>query len=257
MVIRIDDGESIMARGAIYVENSKNEKIAGLGKCDGTYASIRNTCPDTCVLKKSKECYATQNYVALIVKRLDRRARQDNIVQMARNEAKCIDESYRGGKVPSGRDLRVHISGDARSRTAAKIISRAVGRWLDRQEGEKGSAWAYTHCFASVPRESWGRVSVLASIESIDQVAEATKQGYACALIVPEHASSKAYKLPNCEITWIPCPAQEKPGGKEIACVDCRLCMKSDWLRDSGRGISFSAHGSKKSDLKKHLTVIR
>jgi hypothetical protein len=94
-------------------------------------------------------------------------------------------------------------------------------------------------------------------VEGIKDAQAARAQGYAPALVIGEHPSEKAYKLAGSEITFIPCHAQTKPGGKEVSCVNCRLCMKADWLFSTNRGIAFSVHGVNKNSLKKHLTVIQ
>jgi hypothetical protein len=241
-------------KGALYIEDSGNSKLAGSFKIDTTYVSIKGSCSNTCPLKQNKSCYAMGSFVGLTVRRLDKRARQDSPLQLARSEARCIDESYNGGKVPWGRDLRIHTSGDSRTWAGTRIINQAVGRWKKRGGGD---AFTYTHSWAHVSRQEWSNVSVLASIESVEQVAAVRAQGFAPALVVSEHKDSRAYKLENCETTFIPCPAQTKPGGKEIGCADCRLCMKADWLYATNRGISFAAHGIRRNDLKRRLTVIQ
>jgi hypothetical protein len=182
------------------------------------------------------------------------RARQHSPLKIARAEARAIDQAYGGRKIPEGRDLRLRVSGDCRVIKGARSINAAVGRWKVRGGGD---CWSYTHAWASVPRKEWTNVSILASIENVSQVAAARKMGYAPALVVAEHATEKAYTIPGSDIKWIPCPAQTKPGGKEIACVDCRLCFNADRLFESNMGITFAAHGVRKEKIKKHLTVIQ
>jgi hypothetical protein len=242
-----------MMRGAIYVSDSGNTKIMGSKKVDATYASIKNTCPDTCSLK-DEGCYAQTSFVGMINSRMDRRARQHSPLKVARAEAKAIDQSYKGGKVPEGRDLRLRVSGDCRVIKGGRSINAAVGRWKVRGGGD---CWAYTHAWANVPRKIWTNVSILASIENVNQVAAARKMGYAPALVVAEHTTEKAYTIPGSDVRWLPCPAQTKPGGKEIACVDCRLCFNANRLFDSNMGITFAIHGVKQNSLKKHLSVIQ
>ena len=239
-----------MARGAIYVENSKNEKIAGLGKADATYASISGTCSDTCPLRADRTCYAMNSFCGMIVRRLDRRGRGRSSLDIARSEAKCIDEAYGGRKVPDGRMLRIHVSGDCRVRASARIVNAAVGRWLKRCKD--GKVWSYTHSH-NVPRSCWSNVSILASIENVSQVEEVRKMGYAPALVVSEFESDKAFTVDGCETRFIPCPAQTK---ENVSCSTCGLCMRSDWLYDTNRAIAFSAHGIRKKDLKRRLKVI-
>lgn len=240
-------------RGAIYVEGSKNSKLVGSKPIDGTYCSIRNTCSPICPLKEDGTCYAGLSYVGMINKRLESRARQGSPLNLARAEAACIDAAYNGGSIPEGRDLRLHISGDSRSIKGTRILAKAVDRWLARNGR---TAFSYTHSWAHVPRSTWGKVSVLASIESTDQVAAVHSYGYAPALVVAEHYTDKAYTLPGSSVSWLPCPAQTKPGGKEVHCSDCRLCMRADWLLSENKGISFAAHGVRRNELKRHLTLV-
>lgn len=237
-------------RGVIYVEGSKNSKLAGTKPIDSTYAAIGSTCSPTCPLQRDKLCYATLSYVGMINKRLEKESRKDSPLDLAKAEVRCIDKSYHGGKVPAGRDLRLHISGDSRTRLGSRALARAARRWIDRG-GQ--SVFSYSHSWKHVERSDWGCVSVLASIESVDQAGEVRKQGYAPALIVPEHKSDKTYTLPGSSVDWIPCPAQTR----SVHCSDCRLCMKADWLFAENKGITFAAHGVKKNSLKRHLTVIQ
>lgn len=237
-------------KGSIYVSDSQNEKISGSNKVDATYASIKATCSDTCPFRKDSTCYAKQSFVGMIVKRLDRRARQHSPLVLARAEAAAIDGSYNGGKVPTGRACRLHVSGDSRTIAGTRLINNAVGRWRKRGGGD---CWTYTHSHSHVPREEWSNVSVLASIESTSQVAAVRKMGYAPAIVVPEHVSERAYMLPGSDTKWIPCVSQTR----NISCVDCRLCFNADRLFESNMGIAFAAHGVKQNEIKRRLTVIQ
>jgi len=238
-------------RGATYVVGTKNTKLSGSKPIDATYAAIGSTCSPTCPLQRDKLCYATLSFVGMINKRLEKQSEYESPLEVARAEAKLIDESYDGGEVPTGRALRLHVSGDSRTIAGTKVLNKAVGRWLKR--GTDCAAFTYTHSWAHVPRETWSNVSVLASIESTDQVEAVRKQGYAPAIIVPEHASDKAYNLPGSDTKFIPCPQQTRG----IGCSDCRLCFDANRLYSSNMGIAFAAHGVKKSELKRHLSVIR
>ena len=236
-------------RGAIYVSDSSNTKISGDSKVDATYTSIKATCPDTCSLK-NEGCYAQTSFVGMIVNRMDRRAKQDSPLQLARSEAKAIDAAYKGNAVPVGRDLRLHVSGDSRTVKGTRILNAAISRWKKRGGGV---AWSYTHAWRHVLREEWSNVSVLASIEDTKDVAAVRQRGYAPAIVVAEHPSEKSYKLNGSDTTFIPCPQQTRG----VSCADCRLCMKADWLYQSNRGIAFAAHGVKRNDIKRHLKVLQ
>ena len=242
-----------MSKGAIYVSESGNTKIMGSKKVDATYASIKSTCSDSCGLK-GRGCYAQTSFVGMINNRMNRRARGGSPVDVARAEAKAIDDSYKGGPVPAGRALRIHVSGDSRTLLGTRILNKAVGRWRLRGGGD---CWSYTHSWRHVPREEWSNVSILASVDSVADIALARERGYAPAMVVAEHPSEKAYQLPGSDVKWIPCPNQTKPGGKEIGCTDCRLCFNADRLFEGNFGITFAVHGIKKAELKRHLTVLR
>jgi hypothetical protein len=234
--------------GALYVEGSDNRKISGDDKVDATYASIKATCPDTCSLKNAG-CYAQESYVGMTVRKLNKKARQHSPLKLARAEAQTINASYRGGPVPQDRALRIHVSGDSRTKKGTRLISKAVSKWKARGGGD---VWSYTHAHSHVPRKEWGSVSILASVDSIEQVEGARKQGYAPAIVVDHHPSEKAYKLTGSDTTFIPCPQQTR----NVPCVDCRLCMKADWLYETNRGIAFAAHGVKRNEVKRHLKVV-
>lgn len=236
-------------KGAIYVSDSGNTKIMGSHKVDATYASIKATCPSTCSLKNGG-CYAQTSFVGMINARMDRRARQYSPLAVARAEARAIDDSYRGGPVPEGRCLRIHVAGDSCLKKGTQLINNAVGRWKKRGGGD---AWSYTHAWHNIPRAIWSNVSVLASVESVNQIAEARKQGYACAVVVSEHPTDKAYTLPGSNTKLIPCPSQTRG----VGCSDCRLCFNANRLFDGNFAIAFSVHGVYKNILKKRLTVIQ
>src|SRR5260370_59541 len=189
--------------GAIYVSDSGNVKIIGSQKADATYASIEASCPDSCVLK-ANGCYAQDGRVAIHVRRLDVEARGD----IVKAEVRAIDGSYRGGRVPKGRSLRLHVSGDARTTRAARSLSAAVRRWQARGGGV---VWSYTHAWRDVKRAAWGTVNVLASIENPRLAAAARRQGYTPALVVERHSSAKAYVSHG--VRWIPCPQQTRGVG--------------------------------------------
>jgi len=236
-------------KGAIYVEGSWNRKILGSKKVDATYTSIKRTCPKPCPLM-GEGCYGELGYVGITSHRLDDESCGLSPLDVARSEAAAIDNSYKGGQVPEKRDLRMHVAGDSRTIAGSSIINKSIGRWKKRGGGD---CWGYTHAHAHVPRNVWSNVSILASISDVSEVEGASKQGYACAIVVPEHLSNKAYKLPNSDVNWIPCPQQTKG----IGCTDCRLCFNADRLLEGNFGIAFAVHGVMKKSLKRHLTVIK
>lgn len=235
--------------GAIYVSDSGNSKIMGSKKVDATYVSIMASCPKSCSLM-GEGCYAQLSFVGITSRRLDEEASGFTPLQAARAEAKCIDEAYHGKEVPAGRDMRLHVAGDSRTLAGTRTINSSVKRWKQRGGGD---CWSYTHAWKHVPREEWSNVSILASVTDIKEAQDARKQGYAPAMVVPEHPSERAYKLDGSDVKWIPCPAQTR----EVGCSDCRLCFNADRLYDNNFGIAFAAHGPKKSSIKRHLTVVK
>jgi hypothetical protein len=236
-------------KGAIYVEGSKNTKLLGSKKVDATYASIRTSCPKSCPLM-GDGCYAELGYVGITSHRLDDEAEGQSPLETARAEANAIDNCYDGGAVPENRDMRLHVAGDSRTIAGTKLLNNAVGRWTHRGGGK---AWSYTHAWKNVPRQVWSNVSILASVSNVGEVEAARKQGYAPAMVVPEHPSDKAYQLDGSDTKWIPCPAQTRG----VGCTDCRLCFNADRLYQGNFGIAFAAHGVMKEQVKRHLKVVR
>lgn len=235
--------------GAIYVVDSKNGKLAGKNKVDATYVSIKASCPKDCPLM-GKGCYAQLGNVGIHVARLDQEAEGFSALQAARAEAKAIDNSYKGESIPENRDLRIHVAGDSRTLAGTRLINNAVGRWKKRGGRD---CWSYTHAWNYVPRKEWSNVSMLASVSDVTEATMAREQGYAPAIVVPEHPSERAYKIGDSDIKWIPCPAQTR----DVGCSDCRLCFNADRLKEGNFGIAFAAHGVKKNNVKRHLTVVK
>jgi hypothetical protein len=235
--------------GAIYVSESGNTKIMGSKKVDATYVSIKASCPKTCSLM-GEECYAQVGHTGIHVHRLDEEAAGLSPLQAARAEANAINNSYKGGSVPQGRDMRLHVSGDSRTLAGSRLINNAVGRW---QERGGGIAWSYTHAWQHVPASIWSNVAMLASVSTTEEVAEARQQGYAPAIVVAEHPSERSYYLSGSDTKWIPCPNQTRG----VGCSDCRLCFDVARLFQGNYGIAFAAHGVKKNKVKRHLTIVQ
>ena len=127
-------------------------------------------------------------------------------IQVARAEAEAIDGAFRGGPI-DGRPIRLHTVGDCRNRTAARIVGEAASRCGERGGGDAGT---YTHAGEDVPRKAWGdSVSVLASIDTLDQVATVIANGYAPARYVADFPHG-ARSWVESGVRWIPCPAQTR-----------------------------------------------
>lgn len=235
--------------GATYVEGSKNSKLNGSQKVDSTYASIEATCPKTCPFK-GEGCYAQLGYTAITTHRLDDEAKGLSSIDVARAEAKAINESYKGKEVPVGRALRLHVAGDVRSKTAVRIIKKAIIKWQQRGGGK---AWTYTHAWRTIPSYEWGPINILASVETVADANEAVNRGYVPAMVVQEHKSEKAYKVEGSDIKWIPCPQQTRG----VGCSDCKLCMDTEGLYSRNSGIAFAAHGAATNKMKRKLPVLK
>ncbi len=127
-------------------------------------------------------------------------------IKVARAESRAIDGAFRGGLI-DGRPIRLHTVGDCRNRTSARIVGAAASRWVERGGG---NAWTYTHAGEDVPRKAWGdSVSVLASIDTLDQVATVIANGYAPARYVADFPHG-ARSWVESGVRWIPCPAQTR-----------------------------------------------
>lgn len=230
---------------ALYVEGSQNEKL-GPG-VDCTYVSIEGSCPP-CVFRDAG-CYAQGGFVALHARRLDESARGRSPLAVAQDEAKAIDRSHGGGRVPEGQLLRLHVSGDCSTDEAAFTVGAAAARWLVR--GGR-AVWTYTHAWRQVPRGCWGPVNVLASIEDPRDGVAAMGLGYVPALVVPHHDGRRAREhLDGGSLLYVPCPAQTD----SATCSSCQLCAKTPMLRQGWRGIAFAAHGATVKTAR-HLPVL-
>ncbi len=234
--------------GAIYVVDSENSKISGNSKVDATYVSIQSSCSRSCPFFDAG-CYGQLSRVGLVTNRLNNESKNYSPLQVARAEAKAIDNAYNGGDIPSGRNLRLHVAGDSRTITGSRIINNAIGRWIKRG-GNK--CWSYTHSWKHVPRSEWNHVSMLASVSNVEEANEARSLGYACVIVVAEHKNHKSFSLDGSDTKWIPCPSQVK----DVSCMECGLCFDADVLYKRGKGIAFAAHGVKKNEVKRRLPLL-
>lgn len=205
-------------------------------------------------LLRNNGCYAQTGPVGFTTRRLDRGATKSAPTLTAKQEARAIDCAFSGRDVPQdgvrgGRDLRLHTAGDASTPAAASILGAAAKRWKARKGGD---VWTYTHAGKAVPRSAWGAaVSVLASVDRIEDVPAVRAQGYAVARYVASFPSTRAWDESG--MRWIPCPAQTRDN---VGCADCRLCMDSEGLRARNTGIVFAAHGNQANKIKRRLTVV-
>lgn len=211
-----------------------------------TYVSINATCPRSCPFLNAG-CFVQAGFTKMLSDRLDREARGMSALLVARAEARAIDDTFKRG-VPQdgargGRDLRLHVGGDCGSPAGVRALAGAAERWRARGGGV---VWTYTHHWRTVPREAWGAIAVLASVESVADIKRARRCGYPAAVIVDSFPTDKRFNVDGEPI--IPCPAETR--GK--TCVECRLCLRPN----PPASIGFAIHGRFADRAKKTLKVL-
>lgn len=211
-------------------EITENKK---LGVMSTTYAA-KQSCPKACPFKESGACYGSSGPISFHWGKLTRNAeaQESSVKAIAKAEAKAIDGL--SGKF----DLRLHTLGDCQTDEAAKVVSAACERYMAR--GKK-VAYSYTHAWRTVSRESWGKVSILASCETSKDVQAAKDRGYATAMVVQSFQKDTAYEQDGMKM--VPCPEQT---GRAKSCDECRLCLNAEKLKTAGITIAFAAHGPTK-----------
>lgn len=90
-----------------------------------------------------------------------------------------------------GRDLQLHVSGDALG-AAASTLAGAARAWV---AGGGGDVWTFTHGWRVTPRKAWGTISVLASVETPMAAVAARLRGYAVAITLPTIDGDRAFAL--------------------------------------------------------------
>lgn len=171
-------------------------------------------------------------------------------------EARQIDAAFNGGPIPQdgargGRDLRLHVVGDASTLHGVRLLAEAAVRWRDRRGGK---VWTYTHAWRGIPKDTWGEaVSVLASVELPEDIEIARERGYPAAIVVEAFPNgSKAYRLPGSDSKIVPCPAETG----DAVCNQCRLCLDCDLLR-AGKTIGFALHGQYRAIAEEKLVQLK
>ena len=219
-----------------------------------TDVSIEATCSPSCPFK-SNGCYVREGFTRFAADRLDAAARGYTGEEVIAAEVEAIDGAFHGAAIPQdgalgGRDLRLHVGGDVFNARSARLLARASERW---QERGGGSVWTYTHAWRTVPRSAWGRhISVLASVEHVDDIARANARGYAAAIVLSAFDSRRALRLTASRGRVVPCPAETGT----TTCVECRLCLDRDLL-GLGITIGFAAHGNGASRVRDRLVGLR
>ena len=237
-----------LLHGVRYIRRSGNGKI-GKG-VDAVYIAISQSCHD-CPFKPvdgvKKGCWGTVERVGMLNQRLEVEAEGMDRRALGREVARAIEASY-AKAVPEGRRMRLPVSGDLATESAVRPVARAVSRWLDR--GGAG-VWGYTHGWRRVRRSSWGRVSVLASVESAREVAEASARGYAVARVVEDFPlGPRAWfeEIEGVVYRHIPCPEQTL----NVKCSECELCFDDARLKERNAVVAFRVH----SQIKKRALAV-
>jgi len=186
--------------------------------------------------------------------------------QVAEDEAAGLVATYKEWKKKRLNPwVRLHVVGDCVTPAAVRILNEAIGPYVESVPGGAKNVWNYTHAWRDVPRSAWrSDISVLASCDTEDDIPKAYAAGYPGAIVVPRYVQAEgkkvgsAYKLDN-GFTIIPCPYEvgRLVKGKQLQCVDCKLCMKDDFLRKSKAVIAFAAHGGGAEKITKRLVDIQ
>lgn len=218
-----------------------------------TYVAIKATCPSACTFRE-RGCYVREGFTGRAMRLLDERAGKVSGDDVIAAEAELIDGAFRGvrggtpGTIPqdggrdgsSGRDLRLHIGGDASSERGAELLSGAAYRWLERCGGE---VWTYTHLWDVIDAATWFPISALASVESAADAVRAIARGYVPAIVLPSFPAdtSRPFRIAGLPPKWraLACPAETRG----TTCVQCRACLNTHKLREAKIAIAFAAHG--------------
>ena len=224
-----------MDRIVMAVEKSKNEKT---GLVSATYAPIQS-CPKTCPFM-DKGCYGQKSFCGFHLRKLNKATKEQGkefALDIALEEARAIRSLT--GKKP----LRLHIVGDCKTPSAAKIVADACGDYISKDQQK---VWTYTHAWRDIPRSNWGDISVLASCETLEEAHHAMKRGYAASIV-----RLKKFDRPfNYQgVTMTPCLEMTKG----IKCKDCRLCFNDKKLLENKRVICFFPHGDGSEEVKHEI----
>ncbi|MBX9623814.1 MAG: hypothetical protein K2X82_08360 [Gemmataceae bacterium] len=203
------------------------------GPVSATYVA-GSTCPETCPFKGGG-CYGETGHVGIIARRLNA-APVDDGDTVGTLEAAMIDA------LPARLDLRLHVYGDYADAAHAARVALAASRYASRgaKLGRTLAVWTYTHRWREIARPAFGKVSVLASCETEEQLSQAHRLGFAAALTVAEFAPGNGAWTTHNGFTVVPCPNQTR--GKE--CVDCRLCFDDARNHKAGVVIGFRANNN-------------
>ena len=226
---------------ATVVEKSDNAKT---GLMSATYTGYQ-TCPDSCPMKprlasngefETSPCYASCDFVGITMHRITKAAVNADLVQISEQECNGID-SLSGKNI-----LRLKVGGDTPNAAYAEALATACECYSAKHSQP---TYGYTHNWRSIPRESFGGISMLASCDAVADIPVAKSMGYATATIVSEFPrANKLFVIDGCKL--LPCPNQVN---KAVQCTDCKLCVNDSKLRQHDITIAFIAHGRKADEL--------
>ncbi len=214
-------------------------------------SAIEATCPTSCIYKGGG-CFVETGFTQHAMRALNESAKSMSALDVTTIEAAALDVYSQNG-VPQdgalgGRDLRLHVGGEVGGgETGARLLGAAAGRWRERGGG---AVWTYTHRWRDIARAAFGSISVLASVEHLDDLGLALERGYAPSVTVPSFESRKAFKLGGVKV--IPCPAETR----KTTCVECRLCLDRDLVKMRA-GIGFALHGAGAKMARTRLKVVQ
>lgn len=263
------------------VVNSNNAKV---GLSLGTYAA-QASCPDgvnssyRCPLY-GDGCYAEEGQVNNVTHKLNQTSglsghkpgsADASPLDVAKDEAaalELIQPLWKKKRVNNW--VRLHVVGDAVTAECAKVISAAAELCVEGGHGDAKNVWNYTHAWRQVPRSAWSsRISVLASCDTIDDLPKAASKGYPLAMVMSRENMEALGKQQNKEFgkvlkldngfSLLPCQyeiAKMVPGAIGKQCIECKWCMREDWLKQHKLVITFAAHTARAEKVAKGLVQI-
>lgn len=237
---------SIRGIGVSFVASSTDSKLiiskrnpGAMLRCAATYRPIKQTCrPEECALHPDRarpghKCYVVKSNVGFHNRRLEATASAANAtaLDVSLEEARLIKQFACAQPVRINLDLRLGVSGEVSGPKGARALADSANVWVNKVGG---SVWGYTHAWKRVLRRSFGIASVLASVDDPADIDRAKKRGYVPAIVLERHDAHTPVSVG--EHRFIRCP-NETMG---MACVECRLCLDDQRLRERGFGIAFA-----------------
>ncbi len=223
------------------IELSANRKLGPVATTSVSQISCPKVCPWYDNGKQGSPCYANNGFLGWHTAKLNRGV--GTHIDAAQEEAAAIEQ------LGAERPLRLHVVGDCKDEESARVVAKAADRYR-RKNHEP--VWTYTHAWSTVKRRAWGKVSVLASCDTPNEVIRAKARNYATAVVVDQFVNTRAYVSDGIKI--VPCPQET---GRVRFCTDCRLCFKDDLLKKADVTIGFAAHSGGARKMKDKLSAFR